>query len=240
MAAVSVVYLSETHNEGFDHVAQLEIVQSLAEQNEIVIALEMFQRPFQSVLDAYLAGKLSESELIAQSEYETRWGFGWEFYAPILRYAKENQIPLVALNTPTEMTRQVALEGLESLSGKDFQFIPPINEIDTSGEDYRALMQSVFSAHGGQGNSDGFENFFAAQVLWDETMAEGVVQQLLAKPDAQVVVLVGEAHVGYGYGIPNRVRRRLPEVAQMSVQFLGADKEKDPAFADLFWMVDSD
>ena len=237
LAAASAVYLGETHNELADHEAQLEIIQALNGQGEIAIALEMFQRPFQPVLDAYLADELTETELIAQSEYETRWGFDWEFYAPILRYAKDNQIPLIALNTPAEITRQVAREGLSSLSGDDLEFIPPVDEIDTSDEAYRALLQAVFSAHGGHGNSDGFENFFAAQVLWDETMAEGVVQQLAAEPDRQVVVLVGEAHVGYGYGIPNRVVRRLPEVAQVSVQFLSADEERDPAFADLVWMV---
>ena len=237
MTGASVVYLGETHNDAADHAAQLEIVQALDARNEVAIALEMFQRPFQPVLDEYVAGEITEEELIARSEYETRWGFDWEFYAPILRYAKDNQIPLVALNTPTEITRQVASEGLESLDGQDFQYVPAVDEIDLSDEDYRALLESVFSAHGGHGNSDGFENFFAAQVLWDETMAEGVARQLEAEPDRQVVVIAGEGHVGYGYGIPNRVARRLPEVEQVSVQFIGADEMRDPAFSDLAWMV---
>ena len=237
MTGASVVYLGETHNDAADHAAQLEIVQALDARNEVAIALEMFQRPFQPVLDEYVAGEITEEELIARSEYETRWGFDWEFYAPILRYAKDNQIPLVALNTPTEITRQVASEGLESLDGQDFQYVPAVDEIDLSDEDYRASLQSIFSAHGGHGSSDGFENFFAAQVLWDETMAEGVARQLEAEPDRQVVVIAGEGHVGYGYGIPNRVARRLPEVEQVSVQFIGADEMHDPAFSDLAWMV---
>ena len=237
MADLDVVYLGETHDSAADHQAQLEIVRVLNEQGEVAIALEMFQRPFQSVLDAYLADELSEDELIAQSEYETRWGFDWEFYAPILRYAKTYQIPLVALNTPAEITRQVAREGLASLDGEDFQFIPPIDEIDLSDESYRALMQEVFGAHGGHGNSDGLENFFAAQVLWDETMAEGVVRQLEAEPDRQVIVLAGEGHIGYGYGIPNRVRRRLPGIDQASLSFIDADETVEPDFTDLFWKL---
>lgn len=237
LADRDVVYLGETHDSAADHQAQLEIVQALHGQGEIAIALEMFQRPFQPVLDAYLVGELSEDELVAQSEYETRWGFDWAFYAPIVRYAKANQIPLIALNTPAEITRQVASEGLASLNGEDFRFIPPIDEIDLSDENYRALLEEVFNAHGGHGNSEGFENFFAAQVLWDETMAEGVVRQLEVEPDRQVVVLVGEAHVGYGYGIPNRVRRRRPEVKQASVAFADTDERVDPEFTDLFWRL---
>ena len=237
MAAASVVYLGETHDEPADHAAQLEIIEALSAQNDIAIALEMFQRPFQPVLDAYLAGNITEAALISQSEYETRWGFDWDFYAPILRYAKNNQIPLIALNTPAEITRKVASEGLESLNGQDFQFVPPIDEIDLSNQAYREQLQAVFDAHGASGNSDGFENFFAAQVLWDETMAEGVARQRLAEPNRQVVVLVGEGHIGYDRGIPDRVARRLPEIAQVSVQFLGADESSKPGFTDLFWRL---
>ena len=112
IASTQVVYLAENHNSSADHIAQLNIIKALNETNELAIGLEMFQRPFQTALDDYLAGTITEAELIVQSEYRTRWGFDWEFYAPILRYAKENQIPVLAMNTPAEATRQVAREGV--------------------------------------------------------------------------------------------------------------------------------
>ena len=233
-----VVYLGETHSDRADHAAQLEIIQAMAERGEIAIALEMFQRPFQAQLDAYIADELTEAELIANSEYETRWGFDWELYAPILRYAKANQIPLIALNTPTEVTRQVARAGLESLEGEALTYIPPLADIDTGNEAYRAWMEDVFSAHGDAGHSLNFENFFAAQVLWDETMAERVVQQLATEPEQQVIVLAGEGHIAYGYGIPSRVTRRLPGVTQASVKLLGADEAIESGLADFFWVTD--
>ncbi|MEO0867237.1 MAG: ChaN family lipoprotein, partial [Cyanobacteria bacterium J06642_11] len=103
-----VIYLGETHNDPEDHAAQLEIITAMHEsRGDIAIGLEMFQRPFQAVLDQYIAGDLTEAELIEQSEYETRWGFDWELYAPIIRYAQSNQIPLLALNTPREITKKV-------------------------------------------------------------------------------------------------------------------------------------
>ncbi|MEL6261210.1 MAG: ChaN family lipoprotein [Cyanobacteria bacterium J06626_6] len=237
IAASQVVYLGETHNSEADHAAQLEIIEALDEQNDIAIGLEMFQRPFQPVLDRYLAGTITEAELISQSEYETRWGWDWEFYAPIIRYAKANQIPLVALNTPAEITRKVAREGLKSLSGDDLRYIPPVAEIDTTDEAYRASVSAVFSAHGGAGHSMNFENFFAAQVLWDETMAEAVVKQLEAEPTQQVIVLAGEGHIAYDYGIPNRVERRLPEIEQASVRLMPGNREIDPEFSDFAWLT---
>lgn len=233
-----VVYLAETHDDPADHAAQLEIVQGLNEKRDIAIGLEMFQRPFQPALDAYLSGELTEAELIEQSEYETRWGFDWEFYAPILRYAKANDIPLIALNTPAEITRKVALTGLESLAGDDLTYIPPVADIKTDNEDYQASVREVFSAHGGMGHSMNFENFFAAQVLWDETMAERVATQLQADPERQVIVLAGEAHILYGYGIPSRVARRVPEVDHASV-WLAPDFESanEPGAADFVWLT---
>ncbi|MFK8181857.1 MAG: ChaN family lipoprotein [Phormidesmis sp.] len=237
IASSQVIYLAETHNDSADHDAQLAIIQALNAEGDIAIGLEMFQRPFQAALDDYLAGNSDEEGLIAASEYETRWGFDWEFYAPILRYAKANNIPLIALNTPAEITRKVAKTGLESLEGDDLKYIPPVSDIDLSDQDYRDWISAVFSAHGGAGHSLDFDNFFAAQVLWDETMAERVVQQLAAQPERQVIVLAGEGHVLNGYGIPNRVERRLPEVVHSSVQLV-PDAQSGAADAiDFVWVT---
>ncbi len=235
IAPSQVVYLAETHSDPADHAAQLAIIQKMDEQGDIAIGLEMFQRPFQSVLDAYIAGEITEEALIAESEYETRWGFDWEFYAPIVRYAKANQIPLLALNTPAEITRKVAVSGLESLEGDELTHIPPVSDIYIGDSEYKASVREVFSAHGGMGHSMSFDNFFAAQVLWDETMAERVALSLAAEPDRQVIVLAGETHILYGYGIPSRVARRMPQVAQASV--LLAPEAETAEATDFVWVT---
>ncbi len=237
IASSQVIYLGETHTDLGDHLAQLEIIEALAAQGDIAIGLEMFQRPFQEALDSYLSGEITETDLIEQSEYETRWGYDWALYAPIIRYAKENQIPLIALNTPAEVTRQVARDGLASLSGDALTYIPPIDEVDTTDTAYRDSIAAVFSAHGGSGHSSAFENFFAAQVLWDETMAQSIVTQLETEPERQVIVLVGEGHIAYDYGIPNRVERRIPDITQASVRLMPSEQVVDPDFADFFWLT---
>jgi uncharacterized iron-regulated protein len=243
LVKANVVYLGETHNSPEDHKAQLEILQALHQQNpKIAIAMEMFQRPFQDVLDQYLAGKITQAQLVEQSEYDKRWGFPWEYYAPILRLAKVNQLPVLALNTPTEVTRKVARSGLESLTTDERQYIPPFSEIRTDNADYRKMAQEVYEQHhqAGHGNSTSFERFFTAQVLWDETMAEKIAQFVKANPGYQVVVLAGKSHIVYGYGIPSRVARRLNnnQLLQRSV-LLGVSQEAqsagEKAIADYFW-----
>ena len=210
LAKAEVVYLAETHDRLEDHQAQLYILQELHRlRPNLAIALEMFQRPYQPAIDRYLAGNSSEAELQSQTQYQKRWGYPWEFYAPILRFAKQQKLPVVALNTPTEITRKVSRTGLDSLTLAEQQWIPPKSAILLQPEAYRQRIRQIYNEiHAGSGNSANFEKFFLAQVLWDETMAERIAVTLQKRPDTLIVVLVGQGHVIYGDGIPARVARR--------------------------------
>ncbi|MDJ0798705.1 MAG: ChaN family lipoprotein [Calothrix sp. MO_167.B12] len=236
-----VVYLGETHDSQIDHQNQLKIIQQLYKGNrKIAIAMEMFQRPYQDVVNQYLAGKITEAELVEKSEYKQRWGFPWEYYAPILRLAKEKRLPVLALNTPSEVTRKVARQGLSSLTPSERKFIPPIAEIRTDNQQYRQLALAAFRKHqaAGHGNSESAERFFTAQVLWDETMAQGIAKFVRANPNYQVVVLAGQGHIIYGYGIPSRVERRLKGIKQRSVLLSvpsGMITQKEQAIADFIY-----
>ncbi|WP_245912239.1 ChaN family lipoprotein [Brunnivagina elsteri] len=217
ISKAKVIYLGETHDSAEDHKKQLKIIQELSDRfgnrnnKKIAIAMEMFQRPSQNAINNYLAGKITEEELVKQTEYEQRWGFPWELYAPILRFAKANNIPILAINTPSEITRKVSRQGLESLTPEERKLIPPFSEIHTSPDEYRKLVLAAFEAHqnAGQGTSKNLESFFLAQVLWDETMAESIANFVKANPKTQVIVLAGQGHIVYDYGIPSRVKRRL-------------------------------
>jgi uncharacterized iron-regulated protein len=243
LATADVVYLGETHDRDADHAAQLEIIRALHQQHgQIAIAFEMFQRPFQPVIDQYLAGDISLADLRRDSEYDQRWGFPWANYAPILQFARDQQVPVLALNTPTEITRKVAIKGLDALTPREREWIPPLAEIRTDQPDYRRFLRPIYEDfHQDHGSSAGFESFFLAQVLWDETMAEVIAQFLTQHPERQVIVLTGQGHMVYGYGIPHRVDRRLPEVSQRLVLLNPSDEFQigGGAIADYFWFSPS-
>jgi uncharacterized iron-regulated protein len=221
LAQANAIYLGESHDRSQDRKIQLAIIQELHEKNsQIAIAMEMFQIPYQAAIDRYLAGKLSEEDLIEQTEYNQRWGYDWESYAPILRFAKEQQLPVLALNTPSEITRQVAKAGLDSLTPQQRKIIPPVSEIRTDNAAYRQMLAKVFQQHqhSSHGHSSGFDRFFLAQVLWDETMAAEIANFVKANPKYQVVAIAGQGHIIYGYGIPSRVARRMHrQFLQLSV-----------------------
>jgi uncharacterized iron-regulated protein len=219
LAPADVVYLGEIHDSPDDHAAQLAILQALYVQNpHLAIGLEMFQRPYQPALDAYVAGDISLTELRQRTEYDDRWGYPWHYYAPILEFARRQGLPLIALNAPTEAVRLVGRKGLGALQPEEFPTVPPAPEMDRGRGPYRDLLRRLYdSFHQGHGSNAGFEFFFQAQVLWDETMADRIAQFHRDYPDTQLVVLTGQGHVIYRYGIPSGVSRRQPTARQVTV-----------------------
>lgn len=244
LAQADVVYLGETHDRLADHQAQLAIVQALHQlRPKLAIGMEMFQRPYQAVLDQYLMGGLTEAALQDQTQYQKRWGYSWEFYAPMLRFAKANGLPVVALNTPTEATRKTSRSGLKSLTLVERQFIPPRSTIVLGPDSYRDRLQKIYAeSHHGASMSGSFERFFQAQVIWDETMADRIAYTLQKHPETLVVVLVGQGHVIYGDGIPVRVSRRMqatrPQLLKQITLLLNTDMselQSDRPIADYLW-----
>ncbi len=203
-----VVFVGEQHDRYEHHLTQLEIIRRLHQRHaQLAIGMEAFQQPFQSHLDAYVAGELSEQELLRDSEYYARWRFDFRLYAPILRYAREHRLPVVALNLPEEITRQVGRGGIESLSEQDRAQIPA--DIDRSDTEYEQRLSEVFDNHP-RHNGQSFDHFLEVQLLWDEGMAQRAAEYLQAHPEQRMVVLAGSGHLAYGGGIPQRLLRRLP------------------------------
>lgn len=167
--------------------------------------MEMFQRPFQGVIDQYMRDEISEREFLKNSEYFDRWSYNYGFYRPIIEFCKENYIPLVALNMRKEISRQVAQVGIDGLTDEDKALLPA--EIDRSNESYEARLKEIYSMHA-RGAVDGFSNFHSSQLIWDETMSETAYKFLQDNPERNMVVLAGVGHIMYGDGIPDRVKRR--------------------------------
>jgi uncharacterized iron-regulated protein len=243
LQTANVVYLGETHDRDADRQHQLAIIQALFKHNSrLAIGMEMFQRPAQPLLDRYLTGEITAAQLRQLSEFDRRWGYEWASYAPILEFAKAHRLPLIALNTPTEITRKVARQGLESLTTTELEYIPPIAEIDRSNAKYQQMILSSYRQHAGivSISSRSFDRFYTAQLLWDETMAERVANFAKQNPDRQTIVIAGSSHIIYGYGIPDRVLRRIgnPKFSQKTVLLNATPDLQQSQVADFIWERD--
>ncbi len=223
-----VVFVGESHDRYEDHLNQLAVIEGLHRRGkDLAIGMEFFQQPYQGALDAFIAGEIDEAELLRRTEYFDRWRFDYRLYRPILRYASEHQIPVIALNLESELTSKVGQEGIAALSPEDRARIPA--EIDRDDPAYRERVQSVFHLHP-MGNQQDFEHFLEVQLLWDEGMADRAARYLAENPNKTLVVLAGAGHVEFDQGIPRRLLRRL-EVPSVSI-LNGSVRELDPESAD--------
>jgi uncharacterized iron-regulated protein len=55
-------------------------------------------------------------------------------------------------------------------------------------------------------------NQYAAQVTWDETMAESIVSYLTDHPDSQVMHIAGKFHIENGLGTAASILARAPHL----------------------------
>lgn len=200
-----IVYVGEVHDRFEHHRVQLEVIRALHKRNgKIAIGMEMFQKPFQQALDDYIAGTIDERSFLKKSEYFKRWGFDYTLYREILLYARENKIPVLALNIRKEIVTKVAKEGLYSLSAEERKEIP--GDMDLSDIEYKTRLKEFFERHGNP-ESKNFDFFYEAQVLWDESMAHNLNAFMQVNPEYQTVVVAGMGHLMFGSGIPKRAYR---------------------------------
>jgi len=206
VASKKIIYTGEYHDRFSSHVVELQVIKELFRKNpSIAIGMEMFQRPFQKVLDDYISGAIGEEEFLRKSEYFSRWGYDFNLYKPILDFARAERIPVVALNARREITDKVAKGGTDSLSPEEKKEIPI--QMDLSDDSYRDRLKQVFAEHKNPGEKN-FDFFYEAQVVWDETMALSLDEYLRKNSSRQMIVIAGSGHVAYGSGIPKRAFRR--------------------------------
>ncbi|MFZ0792079.1 MAG: ChaN family lipoprotein [Chromatiaceae bacterium] len=223
-----VVFVGESHDRYEDHLNQLAVIDGFHRQGkDLAIGMEFFQQPFQAALDAFIAGEIDEAELLHRTEYFDRWRFDYRLYRPILRYAREHGIPVIALNLESELTSKVGKEGIDALNPEERARIP--EEIDRDDPAYRQRVREVFDMHP-MGQRQDFEHFLEVQLLWDEGMADRAARYLMEHPHRTLVVLAGAGHVEYGQGIPRRVLRRVQVPAASILN--GSMRDLDPKAAD--------
>ena len=84
-----IVYVGERHDEPADHGVQYAILRELhRDEASLAIGVEMFQVPFQEPLDQWSAGRIDETVLRRETEYDERWGYDFSMLRPILEYAR--------------------------------------------------------------------------------------------------------------------------------------------------------
>lgn len=223
-----VVFVGETHDRYDHHATELEIIRRLYQaDNRFVIGVEFLQQPFQSKVDDYIAGRIDETQFLRETEYFERWGYDYRMYAPILRFAREQHIPVRALNVPSALSTAVARVGVTGLSEDQRTYLP--RQMEPADDAYKARLRKAFEAHGPTKPGE-FDRFVEAQLVWDEGMAESASTYLMAHPGSRMVVIAGSGHLEFGSGIPQRLKRRTN--ASYAIVLNMGDQVEPPEAAD--------
>ncbi len=207
-----VIFVGENHPNFANHLNQLKIIKLLHKKREkLAIGMEMFQKRFQPVLDEYIKGEIDLKTFLKKTRYFKKWKFNFNLYRPIVEYARNNSLPLVALNIDDKITKKIAKSGIFSLSEKEMKKLP--STIDFDNLKYEENMKNLLSfqhIHNKKTKNINSDYMFEAQIVWDEIMAENAADFLKKHPDYTMVILAGNGHIKNFYGIPQRLYKRVP------------------------------
>ncbi len=201
-----VFFVGEAHTRYDHHLTQLEMLKTLYRQStKLAIGVEWFQQPFQQHLDDYINGDITEEQMLHRTGYYNRWRYDYRLYRPILDFARQNKIRVLALNASTELSNYLKSGDLQSLPDNLKVQIP--DSYDWSDKSYENRLREVFEMHPQYPGT--FEQFLRGQLTWDEAMAYRAGQFLEENPDHRMVVFAGSGHIEHGSGIPNRITRHI-------------------------------
>ena len=96
-----IVYIGDFHAQAQSTRAVLRIARKLGAQN-VSLGLECFFVEHQKIINTYLAGHLSEREFLKKIEWKKNWGFPWEYTRPLMKWASQHKVPIIALNSATK------------------------------------------------------------------------------------------------------------------------------------------
>lgn len=225
LGSARAVCVGEEHPNPHHHWAQLTIVGGVADRlagKKLALGMEMVQSPFQGVLDDWSAQKIDEAALLSRTGWADRWGYDFALYRPILERARKGGMALLALNAPRELVKAVAKKGVDGLSPEERAKLPPLVLDDAQHRAwFDALMASMGEAHGHPSSEEkpdekpegpppegmpSPDNIYAAQVVWDESMAENA-RTWLGNGGDTVVIIAGNGHC-HDSAIVRRLIRR--------------------------------
>ncbi|TBW57997.1 hypothetical protein EZI54_05820 [Marinobacter halodurans] len=227
---VDVVIIGELHGHNGSHLLEARMQAALyAEHPDQVLSLEPFNVDHQSVLDRYLAGKLGEAEMIDDAEAWKNYRAG---YRPLVAFAAELGLPVIAANAPALAVRCVGREGPDALTRLDpaLQALLPEQPF-LSDPAYRERFFEAMGGHGrGSGDDNPLENRYRAQLLRDNTMASRILHALQDHPGAQVLHITGVFHSEDRLGTVALLKARDPELEIRVLTPVTVDNPTHPSY----------
>lgn len=172
LGRAEVVFIGENHNCPISHWMELEITRALHTRHgaALTIGEEMLEADNQLLVDEYMHRLIDYDRFEAEARL-------WDNYAtdyyPVVFYAKDNGIPLVATNIPrryASVVKNKGFEGLDSLSDEAKRYMAPLPVPFSFDNEKSQAAFGMMQAMGGRTSGD-TERLAQAQAMKDATMA---------------------------------------------------------------------
>ncbi len=239
LAQYDVVFVGEAHGHSTNHMVQAKLFSGLyARDNNIALSMEQFERSAQSLVDEYLAGEIGEETLVHDGK---AWPHYRQSYRPMVEFAKQKGLSVIAAEVPGNMVSCVGEEGpafLDRLEGEPRGWIA--EELHLHDGPYKDRYFDFLSKAAGHevGGEDMTEEEiaearfrrFAAQVSRDDTMAESIALHMKANPGRKVMHIDGSFHSAALLGTVERLKIRMPDLKLANVHPVLVDDPENPAF----------
>lgn len=230
-----VIFFGELHEHPGVHLAQMHLFEALHNRNKnITLSLEQFERDTQNYVDDFLIGDIGEQYLISKTK---AWKNYTTSYRPLVQFAQNNHLSVIAANAPKAAVICVGRKGLDyldTLSTQDRNNVA--KDIDISDGEYRKKFMAFMSKNSSHGSTHGKKSnvklielmkqrSYSAQVLRDETMAESIANHISKNPKQQVLHLNGQFHSSRYLGTVERLKRRMPQLKIAVIETVESDEK---------------
>lgn len=215
LISAKVVIVGEYHDAWASHQLQMNVLQQLnvAQPQQWAIGIEWLPLSSQPAIDDYLQDKTDDFGFLHASDYVNRWGFDARLVLPVLRYAKQQGLTVLALNAPKELTRQASKEGLESLTAEQRGLFP--NPLLPMSQQYQTFLSDFFKQN--QIPQDKMNTLQTVQAIWDQTMALSAWRFLQTHPTHKMLILTGMVHATKGQGIADALSHLAPDLTVLNM-----------------------
>ena len=203
-----VVFIGEYHGNHASHLLEMQLLAALHRIDpSLVLSMEMFTRDQQGILDDYIDGAIGERYLIKEAP---AWKNYRASYRPLVEYAKQNAIPVIAANASGDIVRCIGHQGadyIDKLSGQEARYLAAQPFAEVPGYEERFLGFMVGSKHSPGPRQ---HQSYLAQLARDNTMAESIAQALEQSPNSRVLHLNGSFHSEDHLGTVGALKRLNP------------------------------
>jgi uncharacterized iron-regulated protein len=159
-----IILFGELHDNSIAHWLQYEVTSDLNKSEQLILGAEMLEADNQIVLNDYLKDSITYEGLDSLARL---WPNHKTDYAPLVDFAKEEQLPFIATNIPRRYANLVyrkGFEALDTLSISEKEWIAPLPiPFDSELPTYKNILEMM--------GEHGTPELVMAQATKDATMA---------------------------------------------------------------------